>query len=348
MDVGERPPQTSEWARQALVAMRNRNIPPTPENFLVWYTVAADANPTLSRVVQVLDTQSVPYGEERNRELFDRFFSDAAERGALEALGARIEGRLVELTHLLTGVLDGASVYGATLDQVDRRLGEGVSASELRQILATLREDTQHLRNNVSRWENHTTAHAVELGRLQHDLAAAREEAETDALTGIGNRKRFDRRLRELATAACEAGVPLSLLLADIDHFKEFNDTYGHTIGDRVLTLVAANLRELVGPRAEVFRYGGEEFAALAYDVEVMAAVEIAEIMRRSVAGARINRRSGGEPLRRITLSVGLSQYEPGEPLGRFVARSDAALYAAKNAGRNRTSIKRGRATRAA
>ncbi|MFW5834244.1 MAG: GGDEF domain-containing protein [Pseudomonadota bacterium] len=342
------PCRPGDWAREALVAMRDRAIPPTPENFLLWYTVASGANPMLSRVVQVLDTQSAPYDEERNSELYERFFSDQQERSALENIGARIEQRIADLTALVEGIVDGARVYDSRLGDVDSQLAEPISARELQDVLTTLRADTRHLRTSAAEWEGRAAAHAVEMDRLQHDLAVARQEAETDALTGLGNRKRFDRRLRELAAAACENDTPLSLLFADIDHFKSFNDTYGHVLGDRVLSLVAGKLREVAGSGVEVFRYGGEEFAMLAFDAELIAAVEVAETVRRAVAGARISRRGGGEPLRRITLSVGLSEYTPGEPLGRFVERSDAALYAAKNAGRNRTSIKRARVGRAA
>ncbi len=348
MDAGEGPRRPNDWARLALVAMRDRGIPPTPENYLVWYTVAAEANPTLARVVQVLDTQNAPYDEERNQELFDRFFSDRAERSALEALGARIEERLSELTTLLSGMRADTASYGSALDAVDKRLRSVASTPELAELLATLRKDTQELRANVARWERYTAAHAVEMGRLRQDLATARREAETDTLTGLGNRKRFDRRLRELVVNACETGRPLSLLFADIDDFKGFNDTYGHTLGDRVLTLVAGKLREMAGPKVELFRYGGEEFAAIAVDADLLAAVEVAEALRRAVASARITRRGGSESLRRITVSLGLTEYDPGEPLGRFLERSDAALYSAKNAGRNRTSIKRSKANRAA
>ncbi|TVQ34930.1 MAG: GGDEF domain-containing protein [Geminicoccaceae bacterium] len=338
-DAGPR--GASDWARDALVAMRDRSIAPTPENYLVWYTVAADANPTLSRVIQVLDTQSAPYDDERNQELFGRFFGDQTERGVLEALGERIEQRLVDLARLLEQIVVGTQSYDDKLDDAGERLASPLSATDFQGLLSTLRADTQSLRDSAADWTNHTTAHAAEMQQLRADLAAARAEAETDALTGSGNRKRFDRRLRELAALACEQGSSLTLFFADIDHFKSFNDTYGHALGDRVLSLVAGKLREVAGPSVEVFRYGGEEFAALATGLELVSAVEIAETIRRSVAGARISRRSGGEPLRRITLSVGLSQYEPGEPLARFLDRSDAALYAAKNAGRNRTSIKR-------
>ena len=343
MDAREGPLRPRDWAREALLAMSRRSIPPTPENYLVWYTIVSDANATLSRVVALLDARGAAYDAERCRELHQRFFGDAAERTALESLGECLEHRLVEVAALLTTVRDGARSYDAKLGGVDARLATDLSARDLTDLLGWLRTDTRSFRDETSRWEEHTRTHAEQVQQLRNDLVAARNEAETDPLTRLGNRKRFERRLRELARASLDGGLPLSLLFSDIDHFKSFNDSYGHSLGDRVLGLVASKLKDVAGNGVEVFRYGGEEFASLVLGADLAQAVDVAEAIRRGVASSRITRRSDGVALRRITLSIGLSQYEPGEPLGRLVERSDAALYAAKNAGRNRTSIKRAR-----
>jgi len=329
------------WAREALLAMQRRRIPPTPENFCVWYHVAADSIPTLTRLVNVLDTQSVPFDDARNWELYERFFGGERERSHLRGIGEQVQDHLAEIGGLLSQIADGTDAYGDSLEGVVTSLDEGERVGELDEALTTLRRDTREILERTDHWQKTATAHAEEVTRLKEDLDAARREADTDDLTQVGNRKRFDRRLREIVTAACETGTPLSVLLLDIDHFKSFNDTYGHQLGDRVLKLVAKRMVDSIGLESEVFRYGGEEFSVLAPTAAIGEAVELGERVRKAIGSLRVARKRDSEPLRRITVSVGISEYEPGEPLARVLERADAALYAAKNSGRNCTSIKR-------
>ncbi len=329
------------WAREALLAMQRRQIPPTPENYCVWYHVAADSIPTLTRLVGVLDNQAVPYDDARNWELYERFFGQDRERTHLRSIGEQVQDHLAEIGGLLSQIAHGTQAYGDSLDGVVTSLDHRDGVGELDQALATLRDDTRAILERTDHWEQRASAHAQEVSRLKEDLDAARQEAETDALTQVGNRKRFDRRLREMVTVTCETGDPLSLILLDIDHFKSFNDAYGHQLGDRVLKLVAKRMVEAADVDNEVFRYGGEEFALLIPSTRLGDAVDAGERVRKAVGALRIARKSDSEPLRRITVSVGVSEYDPGEPLARVLERADAALYAAKNSGRNCTSIKR-------
>ncbi len=331
----------TEWARQALLAMRERHIAPTPENYLVWYTVAADRDAALSRLVRVLDDQSAPYDEIRNWEIYNRFFSSDHERHQLRGLGDRVEVHLDAIGDLVGHILAGTQAYGAQLGDAVERIPQSTGLAELNQALSTLRADTQQILNRADQWSNTASSQADEVTKLKADLDAARNEAETDALTQIGNRKRFERRLRELAAAACEKGTALSLILIDVDHFKSFNDTYGHALGDRVLKLVAQRVNHLLDDGHEVARYGGEEFAVITPGVDIGNAVDIAEAIRKAVASLRVARKSDSEPLRRVTVSLGVAQYSLGEPLSRLAGRADGALYAAKASGRNCTSIKR-------
>jgi len=329
------------WAREALRSMQERQIPPTPENYVIWYHVAADSIPTLTRLVQVLDGQKVTYDEARNWELYERFFGQDSERSHLRSIGDRVQTHLAEIGGLVDQIAQGTRAYGDSLSGAVATFKDARGSEELDDALASLRSDTDCILERAGHWERRAHSHAAEVAKLKHDLDEARVEAETDALTRIGNRRRFDRRLRELATAACEAGAPLSLLMLDIDHFKGFNDTYGHPLGDRVLKLVAKRIVEATTEDKEAFRYGGEEFALLAPGTAIGYAVEVGERVRKAVGALRIARKRDSEPLRRITTSVGVAQYEPGEPLFRLVERADGALYAAKNSGRNCTSIKR-------
>jgi diguanylate cyclase len=154
-------------------------------------------------------------------------------------------------------------------------------------------------------------------------------------LTGLANRRHFDQALAE-ATAEAEAAMkPLSLLLADIDDFKRFNDTHGHQLGDHVLRLIGTALLQNVKGQDIVARYGGEEFAIILPNTDLKQALTVAERLRQVVAANEIIKRPGGENLGRATLSIGVATLHANEPQA-LIEVADACLYAAKKAGRNR------------
>ena len=159
--------------------------------------------------------------------------------------------------------------------------------------------------------------------------------ATRDGLTGLFNRRHFF----ELAQAEVDSGaLPQSAILADIDHFKAVNDTWGHAAGDEVLSAVGARLLRVVGEQGIVGRYGGEEFAVLLPGTDRAAAHELAEQIRRAVGQETVPTASG--PLQ-VTISLGVAELQPtttdrGDLLGDLLGRADARLYEAKEAGRDR------------
>jgi diguanylate cyclase len=175
-----------------------------------------------------------------------------------------------------------------------------------------------------------------EISRLREDLSAIRKEAYTDGLTGIANRKAFNKRIDELTTEVKIKPGHVCLLLTDIDHFKKFNDTHGHLVGDQVIKVVAKSLARSVRDADFVARYGGEEFAALFPSTRLADAIAAAEKIRSAVCARDMQNRRTGENLGRITISVGVAEYAIGESIDDLIARADTALYLAKQTGRNR------------
>ncbi len=177
--------------------------------------------------------------------------------------------------------------------------------------------------------------------RREHDLAHYREELEAankqlselasrDELTGLFNRRSFDEQSASAFRFARRLGRPLSLLLLDVDNFKQHNDRFGHGHGDRVLRLLAQCLREALRDGDVVARYGGEEFAILLPDTGEEASLHLAERLLRAV-------RAYGWPQAQVTVSVGVSSLDAATPdVRRIVTLADEALYAAKRAGKDR------------
>jgi len=158
------------------------------------------------------------------------------------------------------------------------------------------------------------------------------ELATTDKLTGLLNRQSLDVLLHQAITRARRAGTPLSVLLADVDHFKSVNDTFGHLVGDEVLKRVATNLREHLRESDTVCRWGGEEFLMIVQDCDAAAALLLAEKLRKAIADdLDLAERTTGQ----VTISLGVAELQPKESAETLVGRADAAMYAAKDAGRD-------------
>nr|WP_248306212.1 GGDEF domain-containing protein [Devosia oryzisoli] len=157
-----------------------------------------------------------------------------------------------------------------------------------------------------------------------------------DPLTKIANRKSLDEGLAEAIREAAETGAPLSLMLVDIDHFKTFNDTYGHQTGDQVLRLVAMTLKSNIKGKDLAARYGGEEFVAVLPSTDMEGAVIVAENVRKAIQAKELLKRSTNEKLGRITASFGVARFHPTDNAMSLIERADRCLYAAKHAGRNR------------
>ncbi|GLX13265.1 sensor domain-containing diguanylate cyclase [Pseudomonas straminea] len=183
------------------------------------------------------------------------------------------------------------------------------------------------------------------LQSMHRDLALANHALEImageDALTGLANRRRLDEALRAAFQSAAAQGQPLSFVLLDVDHFKRFNDQYGHPAGDEALKQVAAVLKRHAKRNADTTaRYGGEELALILPGAESTAAMAVAERIRADVEALAIANQ--GSPYANLTLSIGVASCTPGQAIqtpADLVAAADVALYAAKSAGRNRVNL---------
>lgn len=168
------------------------------------------------------------------------------------------------------------------------------------------------------------SAHQVQRQHDALELAAA-----TDALTGVGNRRRMDSDLRQAAALAARGGPLPALVVLDLDRFKAVNDSHGHDAGDRVLVNFAHILRDALRQSDRLYRMGGEEFVVLLPMVEPSGLLVVGEKLRRCVA-SRLAGPSGP-----VTASLGLALYQRGEAVEDWIGRADAALYQAKQGGRN-------------
>jgi diguanylate cyclase (GGDEF)-like protein len=172
---------------------------------------------------------------------------------------------------------------------------------------------------------------------LKAVLAQAKEVSHTDALTFLPNRRQVIKDLQNEVLFSNQYGTPLSISMLDIDHFKKINDTYGHTVGDEVLRALGSELREHIRYPDTIGRYGGEEFLIVLPHSTLKAASDQAERLCKYVRSLSIK---SGEHELAITVSIGVAQYKvQNEDWEAFLNRADAALYRAKNSGRNQWAV---------
>ena len=206
-------------------------------------------------------------------------------------------------------------------------------------VVEALVASTKEMQETNKALEARLATSKLQINNLQHSLDAIRNESLTDPLTSLGNRKFFDRAIDNAIQNAIETAEPLTLLMLDIDHFKSFNDNYGHLTGDQVLRLVALSLKQTIKGQDITARYGGEEFAVVLPNTALRQALTVADNIRRAVMSKQLKKKSTGEILGRVTISVGVSMLQPGDDRDRLIERADACLYAAKRDLRSRSGI---------
>jgi diguanylate cyclase len=331
---------STEFAHFALMMMEQKDLDPTPQNYAVWYSYASKANPELKRVVDAhLDEKSLT--AELCADIYAKFLAPVDKSAQVGALADKLETEMGTAISLIGRAGQDAARYGEALESAGGEIENPKSDQDLTEVVGRLISDTRTAVDQTRAVEGQLSQAAAEIQRLKNELETAQSEANMDALTGLANRKNFDSMLSRGTGEAKESDKPLSLLVLDVDHFKKFNDTYGHQVGDQVLKLLGAILRNNVKGQDTAARYGGEEFAVILPNTSLDNALKLAETIRNQVAGKSVVQRNSGEKLGQITVSIGVSQYVRGEPMEQVIQRADQALYCAKGTGRNRVVSER-------
>lgn len=319
----------------ALARMAELEIAPSPQNYYLWFEIESGANPALKREAEMLISQGIEtLDDARFTQLFDRHIGAIDKQDRLDAAENKLSGILSMFENLLNDASVGAEGSRLALNALaGQTTGEDV-LTDLRSLISGLTNESRTMVDNNRVLAQRLAETSNQVDALKSDLRSAREDALNDQLTGLCNRKAMDMALRAAMAGAPDHGAP-NLLLIDVDHFKSFNDQFGHTVGDEVLKVVGRCLKENVKGKDTAARYGGEEFAVILPATSVDEAVCLAEQLRKAIAGKKFRRRATGESLPVVTVSIGLSSYQIGESGREWIERADACLYEAKSAGRN-------------
>jgi diguanylate cyclase len=315
--------------------LKRGQIPPYPQFYELLYTYATGVNPSLNQRINQIFRDGAASAELAER-LYNEFLKaqDANER--ISSVSERMASRIEAVHEAIDSAMTTANAYSGTLQSASGDLSQDLSETQLRAMAQRLLGETRRMQDANAQLEQKLEASRDDISALQRDLDEVRRESMLDPLTKIYNRKSFDEGMLKAFAEAADTGAPLCLMLLDIDHFKRFNDTWGHQTGDQVLRLVAMTLKSNIKGKDMAARYGGEEFAAILPETDLEGAMIVADNIRKAVQAKELLKRSTNEKLGRITASFGVAMYKPGDTPATLIERADRCLYAAKHAGRNR------------
>lgn len=328
--------RTMAFAEVALGQIRSLKQTAIPRNYEIWYVYATGYNAPLNKIINETLARNGKLSESDLEQIYDTYLSHIKTTDRIDKVGARVIGEIDDVMTVLSDALGMTGAYDASLSGATEQLSSAKSREQIKTIVEVLLRSTGEMRETNKALEDRLTLSKNEISNLQQSLEAIRAESLTDPLTGLGNRKYFDRMIGIAVQSALASGEPLSLLLLAIDHFKSFNDTYGHLTGDQVLRLVGLSLKQTIKGQDITARYGGEEFAVVLPNTSLRQALTVADHIRRAVMAKELKKKSTGEILGRVTISVGVSMLKQGDDTDALIERADACLYAAKRNGRNR------------
>ena len=338
VDTKLRSPDAYALARKALEAMEANHVWPTPTNFELWTHYVGDPQGPLAQEIKRLLAAGQPFADLLADELTAVYLPKGKLNDQIRDAGDALTKELVAIAQAIASAQKSSEAYGKTLETASESLTVAPGPAELKAMVDGLAKATRLVQRENQVLESRLSESTAEVAKLREHLELARREATTDGLTKLANRRAFDDELNRMCAQADAANQAVTLAIIDIDHFKRFNDTWGHQTGDQVIRYVASVIAQIgVAPRFAA-RYGGEEFALIFPNEPAGKVAATLENAREEIASRMLKRRSTNDDLGAITVSAGLAERHRGEsPMG-LMEGADRALYASKRGGRNRVT----------
>ena len=330
---------SEELLRLILQRMAPQPAAFTPHTYTVWYEYILGINPGLSTELERLLQNERKIDDETIAQLYQRYIADERQEEVHRVLREDVKKMLGKLIALTGDTSRKTHLYESNLQSFTQQLRNNPNPDSLAPLINSIAHDTHTMHDSISRLHSELEYSKKEVGNLQKELESARREALIDPLTGIYNRRGFEMQAHKLLDDDSLTGQQLCLLMMDIDHFKNINDSYGHIFGDRVIRTIAGTLKSKIKGQDTVARLGGEEFVVLLPETSLAGASTLAEHIRASIEHGKIRRPNSEQSIGSITVSIGVAAYRSGNTLAEWLDCADKALYASKQEGRNRVTI---------
>ncbi len=329
--------QAAIYGERAMGMMKSLGVLPTPQHYSIFFACSVGQPVALVKEIEQMIADKTPLNEMNLETVYTNFIADPQAK-AMQETAANAKRLLSGIMQNVTHFAGETSAISKDVSHKLQHLDEAMSEEVVRMLAHTLVESAQSIESSSHSMSKRLAGAQQEIADLRENLARAMTEAERDFLTGAFNRKAFDKRLVDTITATRNDHGEMSLLMIDIDHFKHFNDSFGHLIGDEVIKIVAKTLIDTLKGMDCVARYGGEEFAVILPKTPLKGGMVVAEAVRKTIAGNELKRKTNGESFGVITVSIGVAALRAGDDPSNLIARADEALYHSKHTGRNRVT----------
>ena len=327
-------------ASKAFDLIHKYRTPPDPQTYALWYAYASGSHRDLiERVDELLSSNGMLSDfdiETINRDMLTPDNGQVATQHIGQAIEKEIESALA----IIQQGVKSSNDFGATLSEAQNQLPNAVSTEDLALLVSGLVEDNRRMAETTQELNQGLLDSQKQIATLHQELEEVQNQCMRDPLTAISNRRAFDKRLEEELTEAAATGKNLCLALADIDHFKRVNDTYGHQVGDLVLQEFASIIAKNIKGQDMVARYGGEEFAIILPQTDLFSAYNLLVKIKHHFKSAEMAFDGPDKTIASITASFGVAKYEPDMSARQLIEQADTYLYEAKNAGRDRVKAK--------
>ena len=324
--------ESTDPAATVVTKMREQGISSLPRNYELVYRFLNTSNAALIREYAAL-------GKRPTQSQLDavgmKFLPHHHPTRAIELSLEGVFDEMLGMIRMFKQDQSKLQSYSDLLDETSERMAEkkhGLDVlDELSRVLSSATGDTMAKSEAVIR---QMIERAKELARLKSELEEYKRLASIDQVTRLSNRRAFDKRIEAIYQDKHSAKTD-ALLIADIDHFKTFNDTYGHQVGDRVLSVTGAMMNKALGDEAFIARTGGEEFAVILDNTNLQDAQDTAEYLRQVIEAVPLKDQNDGLDCGRVTISLGLCMAADATSAEELYSKADMVLYQAKKAGRN-------------
>lgn len=325
---------------ETLQLLDRGGIEPTPENYETVYRFVTGSDPRVADAVRdVLNRQ-----QHLDSKSLARIRRTESANDLEEVLTQVLQASSDQMDALVQQVgfaHQSAQAFGETLELGEENLRLSKDPEVQAMLVNQLTAATAAMLEKTRRLEHRLAQSTAEMTILKDELNKARSESRTDGLTGLPNRKALQSYLSAQTARSIVDKKMMTLIFADIDFFKKINDTWGHHIGDEVLRLVGQALEQQCATIGYAARYGGEEFVVVLPNKDLQAAVDIGEQFRDYISSRTVKVRRSQFTIGQITLSLGVAQLGWDDSADDLLERADAALYLAKQSGRNRVCTER-------
>lgn len=337
IEGGEACQDPAVLAAKALKLAQTYETPPVPKVFAVWFAYASGRPAALCAKLKKLLLKSQTLDPYALEQLHIEFLETTEHLRRSHQIASRhLDEEVQQTVKLLEQHINSNTRLDGCLKRTSSTLENSKNPVRIRQAVELLLNENGKMRVESAKLNHRLEQTRSKIRKLSQHLQHARNNEFKDPLTGVANRRYLDRCLPHLINEAQASGSPLCLVMADIDHFKRINDTFGHQVGDDVLRFFSGLLKKSVKGRDVVARYGGEEFAVVLPATSMVNARGLVERFMQELAGSELVVANGKIPVGKLTSSFGIALAGSKDSADALIKRADEKLYEAKSTGRNR------------